>query len=88
MDSQKLSKIFNEFVGQPMKDPRRFTDDLCPVMYKVDQIAGKNGLEVRVILSEPGQLSDNAIMPNRVTVVAEKSGDSVYPYRVKKIGLY
>ena len=69
-----------------MKDPRRITDDLCPVMYHVDQLALSNRLDVRVIL--PGQIFDEAMRSDRVTVEAEKTGDSVYPFRVRKIGLY
>jgi len=72
MDRQKLSKIFNTFVGKPLKD----------VLLKIDTLAADNNLGVRTAHADG--LSDNSIMLNRVTVVTDGGKNPV----IKSIGFY
>lgn len=81
MDNRKLSALFNKFVGQALKNPRRLTCDVDDVLAEMDTVARANGVQLRVIWQGAGY--DESLRDDRVTAYTEKNANGTF--RVSEI---
>jgi hypothetical protein len=66
-----LKEIFGKFAGQELRDPRRLTCDMDPVLMDMDAAARKNGLQLRFLF--PGGGATDDYNTKRVNAYAEKN---------------
>ena len=76
MNKKDLTRLFNQFAGKALKDPKRLTKDADMTIVQMQKVAKDNGLRLRVWFPESMGTMD--FRTDRVNAHVVKAKDGTY----------
>lgn len=84
MQQQKLTALFNKYVGKEVRNPARVTTDIDPVMEDLIMEAAEAGYMSQVRM--PGKMYDCAMLRNRLQIHVDEGRNGKFMITRLQVG--